>query len=145
MRKRSTKAVVDEVVMRDVAAIARGVPVEEATTRTARSAEVDALQDVVNMLPVNVGPAAALVRYEPVEVTDLRPIHAAAEAAGLKVTSLSMPGEFDGYRYVATCGPHVPPFTGATVAEVLAKIAGYNCKHCGTGGGHTPNCGRPRT
>jgi hypothetical protein len=35
---------------------------------------------------------------------------------------------------VATCGPYVPPFAGATVAEVVAKVRAYNCRWCGTGG-----------
>lgn len=109
MKKRSTKAVVDV-----------------------------GLQDVVNMLPVDVGPADALVTL--VTSTELAPVHAAAEATGLCVSAVSVSGT----GFVVTCGPHVPPFTGATVAEVVAAIAAYNCKHCGSGGSHTPNCGRPR-
>lgn len=75
----------------------------------------------------------------PYEV-DLKPITKAVEAAGLTVTSLAV---YEGALRVQ-CGPWVPTFTGATVAEVVAKINAYNCKHCGTGGGHHPNCGRPR-
>ncbi len=72
---------------------------------------------------------------------DVRPIFVAAEATGLQVTSLAV---HEGL-VVATCGPHVPPFDGATVAEVAAKIRAYNCKLCGTGGGHNPNCeAKPR-
>lgn len=67
-------------------------------------------------------------------------VRLAAERSGLRVSSIGMD---DGGLWVR-CGPHVPPFTGATVAEVVAKIDGYNCKHCGSGGSHTPNCGRPR-
>jgi len=68
---------------------------------------------------------------------DTAPIYAAAEASGLQVSALAAHAGL----VVVTCA-RVPPFAGVTVAEVAAKIRAYNCKHCGTGGGHTPNCGR---
>jgi len=71
------------------------------------------------------------------DAIDTAPIYAAAEASGLQVSALAA---HDGL-VVVTCA-RVPPFAGVTVAEVAAKIRAYNCKHCGTGGGHTPNCGR---
>ncbi len=154
MKKRSTRATVDEIVTRDVAAIARGVPVEEATTRTPvfdPRREAHAILEA-GLVAVGVDPAvakheaerfdprAALVLPDPTRDADDARIRAAAEATGLQVTRVSA----DGTGFVVTCGPHVPAFTGATVAEVVARIAGYNCKHCGSGGSHTPNCGRPR-
>lgn len=73
-------------------------------------------------------------------VVDLSPIRAAAERSGLSAPRIESAGD----GYIVTCGPHVPPFVGATVAEIVAKIDGYNCKYCGSGGGHIPNCCRPR-
>jgi hypothetical protein len=100
------------------------------------------LQGLAPSTPFRGDPGAGLVLSggtTSVEAVDTTPIHAAAEATGLQVTSLAV---HEGL-VVATCGPHVLPFTGATVAEVVAKIRAYNCKYCGTGGGHNPNCGRP--
>ena len=68
-------------------------------------------------------------------VMDLEPIHKAAEAAGLAVSELLVCGGL-----IVRCGPFVPAFRGETVAEVVAKINTYQCKSCGTGGGHNPNC-----
>lgn len=68
---------------------------------------------------------------------DITPIHAAAEAAGLTITAMSA----DPSGIEVRCGRYVPAFYGMTVAEVVAKINAYQCKQCGTGGGHNPNCG----
>ena len=68
---------------------------------------------------------------------DLPPIRAAAEAAGLTVTAT---GGNDCGLWVQ-CGPHVPAFHGVTTEEIVAAINAYQCKSCGTGGGHNPNCG----
>ena len=136
MKKRSTKAVVD-VEPRSVPDDPALVEIHQVIVDTFATVNpLPTLQDVVNMLPVDVGPAADLVR----DAVDARFL-AAAEATGLHVTHATR----DGTGFIVTCGPHVPPFRGATVAEVVAAIGAYNCKYCGSGGGHNPNCGRPRT
>lgn len=67
--------------------------------------------------------------------TDVTAIHAAAEAAGFTAGIVAI--SEDAVRVSCSGGLN---FTGATVAEVAEKIRTYNCKHCGTGGGHAPWC-----
>ena len=141
-KKPRVRAVVDGPTTGDVGDMANAVgdvdpwPVIDAPPR--RVAEVmAALSDGIIVRDV----AAIAADPRPPYEVDLRPIHRAAEATGLAVTSLSV---FEEGGLIVHCGPHVPPFTGATVAEIVALISTYNCKHCGTGGGHHPNCGRPR-
>jgi hypothetical protein len=91
-------------------------------------------------VPMVVRDVAAIARDpRPPHNLDLAPIFNAAEKAGLQVTSVAV---LDGLLTVQ-CGPHVPAFAG-DITSIAAAIAAYNCKHCGTGGGHHPNCGRPR-
>jgi hypothetical protein len=94
-----------------------------------RKRSIPAVVDVQPVAPVVADPTPP--RVDPL-------ILAMADAVGLTVTAWSR----DRLAYVVTCGP-VPPFTG-TLDEVLAAMRSYNCKHCGSGGSHTPNCGRAR-
>lgn len=106
---------------------------------------VQALDGVLSRAPVTVegfheSNEAFVDALKAATTIDLTPIHRAAEKAGLKTTALSV----SEVGITVACGPHVPPFIGDTVEAVVARIASYNCKYCGTGGGHHPNCGRPR-